>query len=152
VRAEPIPLAHYTTEDTQIYEGDQQLVVHLEMGTDSAKFFAHLLPCDQVRAVIARQDKILHAAQFGSLCGLVIPEIWLDTHTPHTLRVVQGGREGTVTVRSRTHWWPWVWVDFLLGPAAPVGLIVDAVTSKWTYFGGRIDIAAVLATPSRGTR
>ena len=152
VRAEPIPLAHYTGEDTQIYEGDQQLVVHLEMGTDSVTFFEHLLPCDQMRARFERADKELHVEQFGLLCGLVIPQIWLDTRTPHTLRVVHGGREGTVTIRSRTHWWPWVWVDFLLGPAAPVGLVVDAVTAKWTYFGGSIDVAAVLAPPLRSTR
>jgi hypothetical protein len=149
VRAEPILVTHLT-DDTQIYDGAERLVVHLDLYGDSATYSDRLQPCDQVRAFVGKSD--LQIVRWGELCGLAVPSVWLDTHTLHVLRVVQGGREGTVTIQSRTHWWPWVWVDFLLGPAAPVGLLVDALTGKWTYYGGKIDVAAVVATPSHGTR
>jgi hypothetical protein len=148
VLAEPILVTHFT-DDARIYEGNQQLVIHLDMRTDSATFFRELQECERGQAELQRANPNEH---FANPCGLVLASIWLDTHTPHMLRIVQGGRQGTVIIRSRTHWWPWVWVDFLLGPAAPVGLLVDALTGKWTYYGGSIDVEAVLGTPSRGTR
>jgi len=150
VRAEPIYLLHYLGSNARIYEGGQQLAVHYNVilgharhYADSATYYAYRAECERT------------TAQPDLQCGIAFPEVWLDTHdthVPHTLRIVQGGREGEVIVRSRTHWWPWVWVDFLLGPAAPVGLAVDALTGKWTYNGGSIDIDAVMATPPRGTR
>jgi len=148
VLGEPIVVTNLTG-DTRIYEGGQQLVVHLEAGTDSATFFRELAECERGQAELQRANPNEH---FANPCGLVLASVWLDTHTPHMLRIVQGDRQGTVLIRSRTHWWPWVWANFLLGPAAPVGLLVDALTGKWTYYGGSIDVAAVVATPSRGTR
>jgi len=141
-------LVTHLTDDTQIYEGDQRLVIHLDVLLDSAGT-QHLLPCDEARLIGARKN--LQVARFGEQCDFVVPSVWLNTHTPHTLRIVQGGREGTVVVQARMHW-VWVWTNFLLGPAAPVGLIVDAVTSKWSYYGGSVDVAAVVGASSSGSR
>jgi hypothetical protein len=84
----------------------------------------------------------------GEAC-IVIPSIRLSTDRPHTLRVVQGDREASVTVKAKWRWL-WVWGNAFLGPAWPVGVGVDALTKTWTYYG-TLDLDRVFRSPPRAT-
>lgn len=59
---------------------------------------------------------------------------------PVTLRVVNGARSGTAQFESKFHA-RWIWFNGFLGPAFPIGLIVDAKTDKWRYM--RADVLDV---------
>ena len=75
--------------------------------------------------------------------------LMLEQGPAHALRFVSRGREATFTVQTTMHA-RWIWYDAFLGPAWPVGLLVDARTKKWSYFSGSIDVAkAMTANASR---
>jgi hypothetical protein len=59
-------------------------------------------------------------------------EIWVPQDKPVTLRVVDGARSGTAQIETKFYA-RWIWFNGFLGPAFPVGLIVDAKTDKWRY-------------------
>lgn len=51
---------------------------------------------------------------------------------PVTIRIQDGARVGVLRVQARFHA-RWIWFNGFLGPAVPIGWIVDARTKKWTY-------------------
>lgn len=51
---------------------------------------------------------------------------------PVTLRIQDGDRVGVARVQATFHA-RWIWFNGFLGPAVPIGWIVDARTKKWTY-------------------
>lgn len=62
----------------------------------------------------------------------------------HRLRFVDGTREATFNVKTHMHL-RWIWFNGFLGPAFPLGLVVDAATGKWSYFSGPLDVSKEMA-------
>jgi len=81
------------------------------------------------------------------------PGIYLNPHHPHTLRLVRGDQQATVTLK--TSWRvKWYFFNMALFVLAPVGWVVDGVTGSWNEFP-RLDVdrafrnAAASASGSR---
>jgi len=66
------------------------------------------------------------------------PGIFLNPKRPHTLRLVRGSEQATVTVK--TSWRvKWYFYDMFLFVLGPVGWVVDGVTGSWNEFS-RLDV------------
>ena len=81
------------------------------------------------------------------------PGIYLNPHRPHTLRLVRGDQQATVTMK--TSWRiKWYFYDMFLFVLGPVGWVVDGATGSWNEFP-RLDVdrafrnAAASASGSR---
>ena len=59
-------------------------------------------------------------------------QVLIPQDVPVTLRIQDGARVGTARVQARFHA-RWIWFNGFLGPAVPIGWLVDARTKKWTY-------------------
>lgn len=76
------------------------------------------------------------------------PGLFLDPGRPHTLRLVRGTEEATVTVQASVR--PkWIVRDMFLFALAPVGWIVDGVTGMWKEFP-RLDVDRAFRDAARG--
>ena len=78
------------------------------------------------------------------------PGIYLNPHRPHTLRLVRGDQQATVTLK--TSWRvKWYFYDMFLFVLGPVGWVVDGVTGSWNEFP-RLDVDRAFrnATASAG--
>jgi hypothetical protein len=138
----------HATRDLQIYEDGQPLTI----SPVKDHIFANALS-NEVRRSIAR------GAAAGSCVGVCTynwdevteygPAVFLDPHRPHTLRLVRGGQEATVTVK--THWRPkWYFYDMFLFVLGPVGWVVDGATGSWNTFS-RLDVDRAFRDASRSS-
>ena len=127
----------HATPDLQVFEGDQRLpivevrdhifsnAVNSSINESVARNSCRSAPgtvCEYTWT--ARQD-------YG-------PGLFLDPSREHTLRLVRGGQEATVTVKTRFKV-KWYFYDMLLFPLAPVGWVVDGMTGSWNQYP-RLDI------------
>lgn len=58
--------------------------------------------------------------------------VMIPQDVPVELRIVDGARTATTRVQAKLVK-RWIYFNLLLGPAIPVGFIVDSRTKKWTY-------------------
>jgi len=84
-------------------------------------------------------------------CDNVIfePMLELDRAVPHTLRLVWGAREATITVHASMPW-QWIWLNGVWGVAAPIGWAVDAASGGMSYFSA-LDIDRLFSQSQAGT-
>ena len=70
--------------------------------------------------------------------------VLIPQDVPVDLRIVDGPRSATARVQAKLQA-RWIYFNLLLGPAIPVGLIVDSRTKKWTYLrDNAIDATSLL--------
>ena len=138
--------------DTRIYEGSDEVPVYdreqeiTDEKREACAAFRQLGDEDRLKV-----EMELNPAGKSAILGCaVIPVLRLSVERPHALRVVRGGDERTVTVKANWRW-IWVWWNAWLGPAWPVGLAVDAMTKKWTYFSS-LDLNRAFQPLPAGTR
>lgn len=148
VRVIAMNMSH-ATQDLEIYEGNQRLTI--------AKVRDHIWANATHNAVA--EEGARSGASVG--CSGVCPFSWtertsygpglfLDPGRPHTLRLVRGGREVTVTVGASMR--PKRFVrDMFLFALAPVGWIVDASTGMWKGFP-RLDVDRAFGAASGSRR
>jgi hypothetical protein len=136
----------HATRDLRIYEDGQELMI----SPVKDHIFANALD-NSLRQAVAR------GAAAGSCSGVCAynwdetteygPAVFLDPHRPHTLRLVRGDQEATVTVK--THWRPkWYFYDMFLFVLGPVGWVVDGATGSWNTFS-RLDVNRAFRDASR---
>jgi hypothetical protein len=58
--------------------------------------------------------------------------VMIPQDVPVDLRIIDGARTASARVQAKLQA-RWIYFNLLLGPAIPVGLIVDSRTKKWTY-------------------
>jgi hypothetical protein len=127
----------HATRDLRIYEGD----VEVPISPVRDHIWANAIK-SSLREAVAR------GAAAGSCSGVCTynwnettefgPGVFLNPHRPHTLRLVRGDQQATVTVN--TSWrLKWYFYDMALFVLAPVGWVVDGVTGSWNEFS-RLDV------------
>lgn len=141
------------TPDLRIYTGDRQLPIVAVR--DNIWSTGVRNGVAQASASAAAQPGAVYTWEEQTEYG---PGLFLDPGRPHTLRLVRGGQEATVTVRASVRW-KWIWRDALWGPLAFGAWGVDAATGSWKEFP-RLDVerafreastAAQGNVPPRGT-
>lgn len=76
--------------------------------------------------------------------------VMIPQDVPVDLRIVDGARSATARVQATFHA-RWIYFNLLLGPAIPVGLIVDSRTRKWTYLQeNAVDATTLLERAAAG--
>lgn len=83
-------------------------------------------------------------------------KVMVPQDVPVDIRIVDGSRSATARVQAKLQA-RWIYFNLLLGPAIPVGLIVDSKTKKWTYLhDNALDATSLLeraaADAGRSTR
>ena len=129
----------HASRDLRIYEDGDELTI----SPVKDHIFANALS-NELRRSIAR-GAANASCPAGSVCTYnwdeateYGPAVFLDPHRSHTLRLVRGDQEATVTVK--THWRPkWYFYDMFLFMFGPVGWVVDGVTGSWNTFS-RLDV------------
>ena len=160
IRVGQVELKHMR-QSVMIYEGNRQIPIRDQ--ADAQHRALHLRLCREIESTLidlGRSDTQSNeqrravesfARAFPNGCTedfILFPMIELDRNTTHTLRLVENGREATVTVSTSLH--PkWLYWNFWLLAAYPIGLATDAATHNWSYFWP-IDVAQVLP-PSGAT-
>jgi hypothetical protein len=136
----------HATRDLRVFENG----VEVPISPVKDRIFANALSS-------SLHEAIARGAAAGSCSGVCTyswdetteygPGLFLDPHREHTLRLVRGDQEATVTVK--THWRPkWYFFDMFLFVLAPVGWVVDGVTGSWNDFS-RLDVDRAFHQASR---
>jgi hypothetical protein len=131
----------HASRDLRIFENGEELTI----SPVKDHIFANALD-NSVRQAVA------HGAAAASCVGVCTynwdevteygPAVFLDPHRSHTLRLVRGDQEASVTVK--THFRPkWYFYDMFLFVLGPVGWVVDGVTGSWNDFS-RLDVDRAL--------
>jgi len=141
----------HATQDLHIYEGD----VEIPVSPVQDKIWSNAIKNS------LRQGVAEGAASYAA-CGQAVctykwtetttfgPGIYLNPHRPHTLRLVRGNQQATVTLDTSFRI-KWYFFDMFLFVLGPVGWVVDGVTGSWNEFP-RLDVDRVFrnATASAG--
>ncbi|MFI5279025.1 MAG: hypothetical protein ACHQU1_00910 [Gemmatimonadales bacterium] len=155
IRAAQLELRHLPP-GTEIYEAGRELEIE---EADTALHARLIGICRETETAIAnlqrsgvntpelREAVAVQQRSWPNGCSqrvLFFPVLVLDRAVPHTLRIVNGSRETTVTVKTSLH--PkWLYWNFWLLAAYPVGLAVDGLSHNWNYFWP-LDVGQVLAS------
>ena len=151
----PVNLDH-ATPDLRIYEGDAEIQISQVYDQTFANAFKNGL-----REVAAREAaKGSPRCQMGGSCSYSWtettrygPGVFLNPKRPHTLRLVRGDQQATVTMK--TSWRvKWYFLDMVWLALGPVAWVVDGVTGSWNEFS-RLDVDRAFrnaATSASGTR
>jgi len=142
----------HVTPDLHIYEGD----VEIPLSPVQDKIWSNAIKnslrqgiaegsvagCQQVVCKYSWTER----TTFG-------PGIYLNPHRPHTLRLVRGDQQATVTLDTSFRI-KWYFFDMFLFVAGPIGWVVDGVTGSWNEFP-RLDVDRAFreaAASASGTR
>jgi hypothetical protein len=158
VRAAQLELKHMPI-GLQVFEAGREVPIREADGAFAARLVAN---CYETERIIARAGGVLpsdpvarraieaHRIVWPDGCEhqrvFFYPVVLLDRAVPHTLRLVGDGREATVTVHTSLH--PkWLYWNFWLLAAYPVGLAVDGLSHNWSYFWP-LDVGQALGSRS----
>jgi hypothetical protein len=134
----PMNLDH-ATPDLRIYEGDVEIPISQVRDPTFANAFKNALREAAARGAAAHSPTCVgvctyswtETTQFG-------PGVFLNPKRPHTLRLVRGDRQATVTLKTSFRV-KWYFLDMVFFPLAPVAWVVDGVTGSWKEFS-RLDV------------
>jgi hypothetical protein len=135
-----LPLKNWSP-DVRIYANGALLPIYDDDSTLSARLSADCFELQRMMAQLGQTSQT-------SRCNFAFPVLVLPKRA-HTLRLVRGTQEATVTVKPSFHW-AWFFANGVWMTFAPVGWVVDLAGGRWSYFSvGGLDVAAAFRDAAR---